>query len=340
MRQCTDAVEWQSFLQDRDRTLFHRWEWNAAFESYGLNLERFAAYDRGRIVGILPLVRQKGRIFGEQFVSLPWFDYTGVLADSSTIAAALIDRVAARVHSEPDAVLQIRQLHPLYSLTVEPVCRLDKMLMRLPLPKSPKELWQALKPKVRNQIRKAEKSGIGVIIGGPELVDEFYNVYAHNMRDLGSPSHSLRFFEAICRAFPAEVKIAVARLSDKTVGAGFTLSNGTALEIPWGSSLPEYNALCINHAMYWQLLANAAEAGYDAFHFGRSTVDSGTYSFKKQWGAVSVQLFWYHSSGNASRAVWMARPVQAKFGFAQQIWSRLPVPLTKILGPLLIARIP
>ena len=50
------------------------------------------------------------------------------------------------------------------------------------------EQWRVLDRKVRNQVRKAEKEGLQVESGGAELLDAFYSVLAHNMRDLGRRS--------------------------------------------------------------------------------------------------------------------------------------------------------
>ena len=67
-----------------------------------------------------------------------------------------------------------------------------KVAMTLPLPAGADALWQALDRKVRNQVRKAEKSGLTASQGGRELVPEFYEVFARNMRDLGTPVYARR----------------------------------------------------------------------------------------------------------------------------------------------------
>ena len=47
--------------------------------------------------------------------------------------------------------------------------------------------WLALDRKIRNQVRKAEKSSLTAAQGGIELVTDFYQVFSRNMRDLGTP---------------------------------------------------------------------------------------------------------------------------------------------------------
>ena len=73
-------------------------------------------------------------------------------------------------------------------------CRQHKVTMLLPLERG---MWERLDRKVRNQIRKAQKSDLTVERGGVELLAEFYAVFARNMRDLGTPVYSPRLFEEV-----------------------------------------------------------------------------------------------------------------------------------------------
>src|SRR6185436_6210756 len=83
--------------------------------------------------------------------------------------------------------------------------------------------WSSLDKKVRNQVRKAEKSGLTIASGGPELLNEFYAVFARNMRDLGTPVYTRALFAQVMQAFPASTRIHVVWLGTTPVAAGFTL---------------------------------------------------------------------------------------------------------------------
>ena len=232
----------------------------------------------------------------------------------------------------PAAGVQLRQFTPVDDAPA----RTDKVLMRLRLPGNSEALWSGLKPKVRNQVRKGQKAGVDVVSGGGELLDDFFAVYARNMRDLGSPPQSRRLFAAVLSAFPAEARVWVAHHEGRAVGGGLTLRSGTAVEIPWASSLREANRLCVNHAMYWAILADAADAGFHAFHFGRSTVGSGTYGFKKQWGAEAVPLHWSFLGPSAESD---ARPPGEGFSAASAVWAKLPMAVSNGLGPHVVRRL-
>jgi hypothetical protein len=109
-------------------------------------------------------------------------------------------------------------------------------------------------------------------------------------------------------------------------------------EVPSASSLREFNATCANMLLYWHLLVRAVERGQRVFDFGRSTLESNTYRFKKQWGAEPHPAIWqyYVRAGSAGDL----RPENPKYERWIRIWQRLPVRLTKWIGPRIARGIP
>lgn len=333
----TDDVsrgEWNFYLQQRDRTIFHRYEWDECFAVYGLKPIRLIAKQGCRITGLLPLVFQKSFLFGRQIVSMPWFDTTGILSDDEETTCFLLKKAVELQKRLNASSLQLRQLQALENAST---VRTDKVLMRLTLTTEPEALWSYLKPKVRNQIRKGEKSELRILRGKEDLVDDFFHVYSRNMRDLGSPTHSRKFFQKVITVFEKEATIYCVKLGNRTVGAGFVLANDDCLEIPWASSLRKFNSFCVNHFMYWNILADACRDGYSTFHFGRSSRDSGTYRFKKQWGAEGVPLFWNIFSNEKNQPE--KSNSQESFGLARKLWKKLPVSVANRLGPYIIAKV-
>src|SRR5204862_6145940 len=98
-------------------------------------------------------------------------------------------------------------------------CKRHKVAMMLPLSAAP-ALWEGLDRKARNQVRKAQKSGLTYREGGQELLDAFYVVFARNMRDLGTPAQSPRFFAEVLRAFPDRTRLHVVSRETTPVAAG------------------------------------------------------------------------------------------------------------------------
>ena len=339
IREDATAEDCNEFLMQRGDSIYLHPQWDRVFAVYGLETLRLTAWRRDSLVGILPLVWQKSTLLGTRLISLPWFDTAGVVANDEPAANRLVmaaREAAARRHVP---TVELRQSRPVDGW---PVGDTDKALLRLRLTTDPDELWHTLPSKVRNQVRKGEKSGLSVEVShdaqsSRKLVPEFHRVYATNMRDMGSPSHSLRFLETVVDSFPDKCRLAAVRLNGKTVGGGITLASGRALEIPWASSLRQFGSLCVNHVMYWQLLRTACIAGFEWFHFGRSTIDSGPFHFKKQWGADVVPLAWHvwrqQETGGSPRH-------DQRLQLAARLWRRLPLAVARRLGPRLIRHLP
>jgi len=289
-----------------------------------------------RTIGYLPLTFVRSTLFGRFLVSLPYLNTGGALADDEPTRTALIDRA---VNLSDD--MNVRHLELRHeSATAHPRLngsRTNKVHMRLALPSFPGPLWEGFKPKVRNQVRKGEKSGLSVHWGTFDLLDEFYSVFSTNMRDLGTPVYARKFFRAILRHFPGMAEMCIVRLGTRPV-AGALLMHGKGItEVPSASSLREFNSLSSNMLMYWNLLDRAIQRGQEVFDFGRSTRDCSTFKFKQQWGAVESPAIWqYARRGQAAEL----RPDNPKYERFIRIWQRLPVRVTRLIGPPIVRGIP
>jgi lipid II:glycine glycyltransferase (peptidoglycan interpeptide bridge formation enzyme) len=90
--------------------------------------------------------------------------------------------------------------------------------MSLALPADHDRLWKQFDGSVRNQVRKAQRSGLSIEFGGAEKLEEFHAIFAARMHDLGSPVHSKRFFAAVFDGFGSRARVAVVRKGTTPVG--------------------------------------------------------------------------------------------------------------------------
>jgi FemAB-related protein (PEP-CTERM system-associated) len=200
-------------------------------------------------------------------------------------------------------------------------------------------MWDRIDRKVRNQIRKAEKSQLTVDRGGAALIPDFYGVFAQNMRDLGTPVYARRLFEEVLATFPDRAHIHVVRLNGRAIAAGLTYRTGPMVEVPWASSLREHNSLCPNHLLYWSVIESALAEGGQILDFGRSTPGEGTYKFKEQWGATPLPLHWEYCLLRGG-TVPDQSPKNPRFRMAIDTWKRCPLWLANALGPHIVRWIP
>jgi serine/alanine adding enzyme len=295
------------------------------------------ALSSGRTVGLLPLAFVRSLIFGRFLVSLPYVNSAGVIAANDHVARRLIDRAVELADEYDVRFLELRHereiVHPALSHTNN-----TKVLMRLNLPRTTDELWDSFKSKLRSQIRSGQKHGFEVLWGREQRLNEFYTVFSRNMRDLGTPVYPRELFSAILAQFPADAELCVVRLAGQTVAGALLVHGERSTQVPSASSLKSYNATNANMVMYWHLLQRAVERGQQLFDFGRSSIGSSTYAFKKQWGASPQPATWqyYLRKGSADRM----RPESGRYDGLIRIWKRLPVWVTRLIGPTIARGIP
>ena len=288
-------------------------------------------------VGLLPLMDVRSVLFGRFLIGLPYLNYGGVIAEDPWVARELINRAIALSEEMESRFLELRHETACMHHRLQ-MKKGSKVHMRLSLPETPGKLWDELSSKVRNQVRKATKSDLMVAWGADETLDEFYEVFSRNMRDLGTPVYSPRLFREIVRQFPDRAEFCVVRAGSTPVAAALLLHGWGVTEVPSASSLREHNSTCSNMLMYWKLLERSIERGQGIFDFGRSSPESNTYRFKKQWGATPLAAEWQHYIRHGSATD--MRPDNPRYEPLICAWKRLPLGLTRWIGPTIVRGIP
>lgn len=329
--------QWQSFTT-RHNAFWSDPRWLTALcrglghKPYGLLARR-----DGQIVAVLPLAFMKTMLFGRFLVSLPYVNTSGIVSEDEQASAELIDEAVKLADK-----LNVRYLELRHEQEIEHPALGDKLTskvhMRLTLPASSEDLWSSFKPKVRNQIRKGEKGEFTIHWGGLDRLDDFYAVFSENMRDLGTPVFSRKLFENIVEQFGGDAEFCAVRDGDRPIAAAMLTHGGGATQVPSASALREYNSANVNMLMYWNLLTRAVERGQSTFDFGRSSLDSNTLRFKKQWGALPEPAVWqyYVRSGSVTDV----RPESGKYKYFISAWQRLPLWASRIVGPPIVRGIP
>ncbi len=294
---------------------------------------------KAAINGYLPLALVATRLFGRFLVSLPYLNRAGVVASDPAVRATLIEQAVelARIHNAQ--YLELRHEAKMQHDKLDQQ-RDEKVRMVLDLAGDADGLWKQIPSKVRNQIRKGDKHELSVRWGGLDILDDFYDIFAINMRDLGTPVYGKRLFAEIVTQLQGDAELCVVDYQGKPIAGALLIHDATEniTAVPSASCLREYNSTNANMWMYHQLLLRAVERGSAQFDFGRSSVDSGTFKFKKQWGAQPHETVWqYHVRHGDINAV---RPDSPKYRRRIETWQKLPVWLTRLVGPAIVRGIP
>ncbi len=330
-----DQTAWDAYVLRHENGLaYHQYAWcRAVYAAYHLSARYLLAEQTGRICGVLPLIDFKKPFVGHSFVSLPYCDQGGCLADDPLTASALLARAIAMSGEDKVDSIELRQLGRQNAISCQgQTCR--KVRMVLDLPASSDVLLSGLKSKLRSQIGKPMRDGLTAKLGGLELVSDFYQIYCENMHNLGSPVHSRKWLESVVHHYGRNARVGlVLTPKGEPAAGGIILLHGKTVSIPWASSLRKFNTMNPNMLLYWTFLAFSSEHGFSRFDFGRSTPGEGTYRFKEQWGAYPVALNWQHINLNGQR-----NSVDSQLSGVrpnlEKIWMRMPIGLCNSCGPL------
>jgi len=332
-----DKSSWDHYVNEHpNATIYHSWAIKEVIEkSFSHNTFYISVMnEQQQIQGVLPLVELKSKLFGHSLVSVPFFNYGGLLASSVEARSKLLEAAINLAKDHNAEHIEFRDCQKFTDLPAKEA----KVSMLLNLPKSSDILWQNLGTKLRAQIKKAERNHLISKIGKHELLDDFYKVFSQNMRDLGTPVYSKALFSNMLSSNKA-AHIALIYYNDKPVSCGFILGWNNTMEIPWASTLRSANKLDANMKLYWEILKFTIDQGYELFDFGRSSKDANTYKFKKQWGAQPHPLYWHYWLPD-NQPLPEINPNNPKFKLMIAVWKKLPVWIANILGPSIVKQLP
>lgn len=345
-RTCVVAVmrrpseDWDAFVAGHPQTsVYFLSGWTLlAQEVFGHGAWFVEARDRGgRLLGVLPVIHQK-TLLGNFATSLGFFNYGGALCDSDATALEMMECARAYAERSGCAYIEFRDTKPRGGAWR---VRTDKITMILPLPNDVATLGKQLGAKLRSQIKRTDREQAAVRTGGLELLKDFYEVFCHNMRDLGTPVYPRKFFAAILEKFSQHCVLVVIDRMGKPAAAGFVVIANNFAEIPWAACREDAKPMGFNMKLYWEVLSLVVDRGCTQFDFGRSTVDSGTYKFKKQWGAQPQQLHWHRWDRHLCLQDEERPASSGKFmQYATSVWKRLPLGVANTLGPLVSPSLP
>ena len=336
------AVEWDDYVRRAaGGTFCHLTGWGRVVERTWRHRPHYLFAEReGAVVGVLPLFHVRSRLFGSMLVSTPNAIYGGVLADDTDARRALIaEAKRLATHLRVDH-LELRDPRDDGGPSEPELWRKDLYVtFEHPITADEAALLGSFPKKLRNMIRKAWKHNLRSEVGRGELLDEFYDVFATNMRNLGTPVFSKRLFAGFLREFPETCDILVVRQGRRVAGATMNFYFRDTVLPHYASAYREFYPAGVSNFMFWELMRTAAARGYTRFDFGRSKLNSGSWAFKRSWKMHERPLPYKYFLVGAAHMPNLT-PLNPKFELMIRAWKRLPVGVTKLLGPMIVRNIP
>jgi len=301
-------------------------------DAYGITSRVLVARDGENIAGALTLFEIRHPAFGRYLTTAPFGNDGGLHADDAAARAVLLAEARALADARGVDYLVVRTRDAtLEGFAADAQYRSAVIDLR----GGSEAVWeQRLPAKTRNQVRRGMKEGFS-IASGPDQLGAFFDVFHAHMRDLGSPAHSRHFYEAIVEHLGDCAEFLVLRDGATLVASALLFRvNGIAMNLHT-VALREYNRRCPNYLLYWRMIESSCVLGCTSFDMGRSVEGSPNLDFKRNWGPEIVPLG-YHYYLRRRGDVPNVDPRNPRYRIAIGLWRRLPLAVTKRLGPRLI----
>jgi FemAB-related protein (PEP-CTERM system-associated) len=333
----TKTFDWDEFVQaSAEGTPFHLTAWKRGVEeAFGHRAHYLMAKRAGTIEGVLPLFEIPTWMGGRNLISVPYAVYGGICAVTQDARLALLEAAGALARRRQAGFVELRNLQD-QGLAL-PTKELYVTFSR-EISSDHDQNLEAIPRKQRRMVRQGPKHGLQAEIGRNHL-DECYEIYADSVRRLGSPVFPRRLFQALMMAFDKDCQILTVRHDGRIVAGVLTLYYKDRVLPYYGGALRDAFRFAVNDFMYWELMRHAADAGYRVFDFGRSRVGTGSYDFKRHWGFEPRPLPYQYLLVR-SRSLPSLNPSNPKFRWAIEAWKRMPLELTKLIGPCLTRYLP
>lgn len=337
-----DAAAWDAFVQGASTGTFcHLAGWGRVIDRvWNHPAHHLVAESDGKVKGVLPLFHVKSRAFGSMLVSTPNGVYGGVAADEPEAQKALLDEAKKLATSLQVDFLELRNAAEATEVKGAEFHRKDLYYaFEHPITTDEDALMKSFPRDVRTMIRKGSKNELVSQLGREEVLDEFYEAYATSVRNLGTPVFPKRLFAEFLREFPQHSDILLIRQGDKVAGGVMNFYFRDTVMPYYGGAYVEFYRAGINNFMYWELMRSAATRGFTRFDFGRSKTGTGAYEFKRGWG-MQMNALPYQFYLVRAKEMPNLNPTNPKFELMINMWKRLPLGVTKVLGPMIVKYLP
>ena len=321
--------DWDAFVESCPQaTFFHRAGWREVIErAFGHRTHFLYAERDGCIEGVLPLGHVRSRLFGNALISCPFCVYGGIAASTVDAEQVLQQEAEKLAHELGVDYLEFRNLEPknrdwqrkdLY-VRFRKAIEVDEEANMLAIPR-----------KQRAMVRKGIKAGLVSEIDGD--CTRLYAAYSESVRNLGTPVFSQHYFSILQEVFREDCEILTVTRQGELIASVMSFYFRDEVLPYYGGGTAAARSVQGNDFMYWELMRRSCARGLKWFDYGRSKEGTGSYSFKKNWGFEPETLHYEYWLVKAP-AMPDVSPANPKYRLFIETWKRLPLPVTRLVGP-------
>lgn len=292
--------------------------------------------DGGQLRGYLPVAVIRTALTGTRVVGLPFTDHAPLLAEDAAATHDLVDQAIHLARLEGARYLELRT-GPDETLAAREDLSKSDLYVRyvLPLDRNPDRLFAGARPRMRSQVRKAERDGVTVRWGLERRdVDTFYQLHLQTRSGKhGMPAQPRRYFTGLWDAFAASghVRLALAEYKGRCIAAVILLIAGGTVSSSYVATDQRYLDLNATRAAEWAAIEWACTNGYQLWDFGRTArASEGLKQYKRAWGATELDLPYFYYPKVAGLA--STSESSRTYSLLTAYWRKLPLSVAEPLG--------
>jgi FemAB-related protein (PEP-CTERM system-associated) len=337
----SEYTSWDAFVLEHEHgSPFHLTAWKKVIEeTYGYQAIYLMAVRESRVTGVLPLFVVRNIVAGTILLSTPFAVYGGILATDVKSRDSLRERVTQLAHSLQVEYVELRNAYEEQCVGFSRISRYVTFSQELG--NSEAKLTESIPRKTRYMVRKSLKEPFATVCRcDSDSSKAFEEIYSRNLRKLGTPCFPSRYFEKLLEHFKGMIDIREVKLGTETAAAVLSFYFRDRILPYYGASDPDYSNRAPNNFMYYDLMRWGMNNGYRVFDFGRSKkTGSGSYEFKAHWGMVERELP-YEILLIRRKELPNYSPNNPAFDLPMKMWRRMPLCITRAIGPMLVRLFP
>ena len=307
-----ELEDYRLFLKRNDHfLLYSSIEYKFLLETY-LNAKSiyFVAYKKNNIIGCLPLFESQNHGMGTIINSLPFYGSNGGFLIDFELTNQEIQEIMSLLYESLSNYVSKNHVAAVTIIT-SPFDNYSRKFLidnfnktysdyRIgqvtALPKNKDDLIKLFdNPRPRN-IKKAIKSG--VTIRKSTLKEDFdflFETHNINMERIQGKSKSKLFFELVKKNMPEEFySLYIAELTGRKIAALLLFYFNKTLEYFTPCSIYEYRNLQANSLLIYTAMQDAIDKDFKYWNWGGTwESQKGVYDFKKKWGAIDKNYYYY-----------------------------------------------
>jgi FemAB-related protein (PEP-CTERM system-associated) len=329
-------ASWDAFVQEcPGGSFFHFSGWRKVMErAFGHRTFYLVAKRGQEIRGVLPLTQVKSLLFGNSLISNAFCIHGGIVSEDLDAHEALREEAVRIGRSLKVGCVEFRSAIGCGAPWQERSGLY--FIFRRPLAPDMDANLKILSHSRRRMIRVAHDHGLTSEID--DGVDRLHHIYAESVRQLGTPVFPKRYFKLLRETFGNACEIVTILHKQLPIASVMSFYFRDEVMTYYGGGLKEARAVAGNDFMYWEVMRQACERGTRIFDFGRSKIGTGAYSYKVNWGFKPAPLTYSYLPLNG-REIPEINPLNPKYSRAIELWRRLPLGVTKAVGPLIVRSI-